>query len=60
MTQQWEYKVLFDLHWSSIPNRLNEMGEHGWELVSVVFATGYQLFFKKPKEGEHVRNNNPA
>jgi len=55
--QKWEYTTLTlignatkELEWADVPEdtrsaseRLNELGEEGWELVNVVQHTGDQL-----------------
>lgn len=52
--QKWEYATAFYNTWEgSTPElRLNEIGEDGWELVSVVDKpqVGTAFYFKRPKK----------
>lgn len=50
---KWEYKILhveefLDIaEWESF---LNDMGKHGWELVTILeYGTIQDLYFKRPK-----------
>lgn len=52
--QKWEYATAFYNTWEgAMPElRLNEIGEDGWELVSVVDKpqVGTAFYFKRPKK----------
>lgn len=48
---RWEYKQLARPHGDEMPTEeeLNELGEHGWELVgTVTLASTVYFYFKRP------------
>jgi hypothetical protein len=50
--QKWEYKA--EVSETPLENKLNEIGNQGWELVSAFYDTqyGYVYYFKRPKAEE--------
>lgn len=54
MIRGWEYD---SIEVTSLPgiDRLNRMGQHGWELVSTVFAYGRVYHYLKREKNYVVR-----
>lgn len=52
--QQWEYHRLYLSTQEDVLGRLTEVGDRGWELVSVVHENGTNFscwfYFKRPKQ----------
>lgn len=44
--QRWEYLVLKD---EPTPEKMNDIGKAGWELISATVALSYDRFFFKRK-----------
>ena len=59
MSKKWEYKVefshlehsginIYEGEWKAVSKNLNEIGQHGWELVAFNESnTGYIWIFKR-------------
>jgi len=55
--QKWEYIILSKRH---DEDQLNELGERGWELVTITRISGYtSYFFKKPIDESHLNQKKP-
>jgi hypothetical protein len=49
--QQWEYKLITANTEQDVTNQATKLGSDGWELVSVIRASGtpaWKAFFKRP------------
>ncbi|MBQ8211532.1 MAG: hypothetical protein IJZ27_03255 [Treponema sp.] len=49
--QQWEYTVS-----STIPERLNKLGDEGWEAVGTI-GNGDSTLLKRPKQPKKQQSN---
>jgi len=62
--QRWEYETLYKKSNSYLNRELNEMGQEGWELVSVNYARGkkeemYWFAFLKRPASSHSAHKTP-
>ena len=50
--QRWEYLVrrVDDNDGVDETDLLNEMGDHDWELVAVIYSAATFMYFKRPRE----------